>query len=98
LVNDGHAPSLGEGIAHPSVLVLGVAWGGSLSIHHLAAVGSALDQLESLSLDWRRVGRGAHPPPGMVGPTATGTGDRFATPFDRVMPGVEICATPLATS
>jgi hypothetical protein len=34
----------------------------------------------------------------MVGPTATGIGDRFSTPFDRVMPGVEIFATPSATS
>jgi len=32
----------------------------------------------------------------VVGATATGTGDRFATPFDRVMPGVEIFATAIS--
>jgi hypothetical protein len=31
-----------------------MAWGAFLGMRHLAAVGSALDQLESLSLDWRR--------------------------------------------
>jgi adenylate cyclase len=32
----------------------------------------------------------------LVGATATGTGDRFATPFDRVTPGVEIFATAIS--
>jgi adenylate cyclase len=32
----------------------------------------------------------------VVGATATGTGDRFATPFDRVTPGVEIFATAIS--
>jgi adenylate cyclase len=32
----------------------------------------------------------------VVGATATGTGDRFATPFDRVMPGVKIFATAIS--
>ena len=34
-------------------VVLGVAWGGFLGMRHLAAIGSGLDQLENLSLDWR---------------------------------------------
>jgi adenylate cyclase len=32
----------------------------------------------------------------VVGATAQGTGDRFATPFDRVTPGVEIFATAIS--
>ncbi len=32
----------------------------------------------------------------VLGATATGTGDRFATPFDRVTPGVEIFATAIS--
>ena len=32
----------------------------------------------------------------LVGATAQGTGDRFATPFDRVAPGVEIFATAIS--
>jgi adenylate cyclase len=32
----------------------------------------------------------------MIGVTATGTGDGFATPFDRVTPGVEVLATAVS--
>ena len=48
-------------------LVLGIAWGGFLGMRHLAAVGSALDELENLSLDWRYALVGPRiPPPGVV--------------------------------
>jgi adenylate cyclase len=32
----------------------------------------------------------------ILGPVASGVGDRFATPFDRSMPGVEVAATAIA--
>jgi adenylate cyclase len=48
-------------IARPSAIaaatslfvVLGVAWGGFLGARHIAALGSALDRLENVALDWR---------------------------------------------
>jgi adenylate cyclase len=47
--------------------VLGIAWGGFLGVRHLAAVGSGLDQLENLSLDWRyALGGPRIPPSGVV--------------------------------
>jgi adenylate cyclase len=48
-------------------VVFGIAWGGFLGARHLAAVGSALDQVENLSLDWRYSLVGPRvPPPGVV--------------------------------
>ena len=48
-------------------VVLGIAWGGYLGMRHLAAIGSGLDQLENLSLDWRYSLVGPRiPPPGVV--------------------------------
>jgi adenylate cyclase len=48
-------------------VVFGIAWGGFLGARHLAAVGSGLDQLENLSLDWRYSLVGPRiPPPGVV--------------------------------
>jgi hypothetical protein len=48
-------------------VVLGVAWGGFLGVRHLAALGSGLDRLEDLSLDWRYSVTGPRsPPPGVV--------------------------------
>ena len=47
-------------------VVLGIAWGGFLGARHLAAVGSGLDQLESLSLDWRYSLVGPRIPPAGV--------------------------------
>jgi adenylate cyclase len=46
--------------------VLGIAWGGFLGARHLAGVGSALDQLENLSLDWRYSLVGPRIPPSGV--------------------------------
>jgi len=47
-------------------VVLGIAWGGFLGARHLAGVGSALDQLENLSLDWRYSLVGPRIPPSGV--------------------------------
>jgi adenylate cyclase len=44
-------------------VVLGAAWGGFLGVRHLAALGSALDPLENLSLDWRYSLEGPRMPP-----------------------------------
>ena len=49
------------------ILVHGIAWGGFLGMRHLAAVGSTLDQLENLALDWRYALVGPRiPTPGVV--------------------------------
>ena len=50
---------------------------------------------------WRAIGGGLEPDDVrgqvvVVGATAAGTGDRFATPFDRITPGVEIFATAIS--
>ena len=47
-------------------VVLGIAWGGFLGARHLAGIGSALDQLENLSLDWRYSLVGPRIPPSGV--------------------------------
>ena len=47
-------------------VVLGIAWGGFLGMRHLAAIGSGLDQLENLSLDWRYSLVGPRIPPAGV--------------------------------
>src|SRR5271166_3116911 len=48
-------------------VLIGVAWGGFLGVRHFAALGSGLDQLENLSLDWRYSLVGPRiPPPGVV--------------------------------
>jgi adenylate cyclase len=47
-------------------VVLSIAWGGFLGARHLAGVGSALDQLENLSLDWRYSLVGPRIPPSGV--------------------------------
>jgi adenylate cyclase len=44
-------------------VALGAAWGGFLGVRHLAALGSALDPLENLSLDWRYSLEGPRMPP-----------------------------------
>jgi adenylate cyclase len=44
-------------------VVLGAAWGGFLGMRHLAGLGSELDQLENLSLDWRYSIAGPRIPP-----------------------------------
>jgi adenylate cyclase len=44
-------------------VLLGGAWGGFLGVRHLAALGSGLDQLENLSLDWRYSLAGPRMPP-----------------------------------
>ena len=43
--------------------LLGAAWGGYLGARHIAAVRSALDRFEDVSLDWRLELAGAHAPP-----------------------------------
>jgi adenylate cyclase len=47
-------------------VMLGIAWGGFLGARHLAGAGSALDQLENLSLDWRYSLVGPRIPPSGV--------------------------------
>jgi adenylate cyclase len=48
-------------------VVLGAAWGGFLGVRHVAALGSGLDRLENLSLDWRHeLARIKAPPRGVV--------------------------------
>jgi adenylate cyclase len=47
--------------------VAGAAWGGFLGIRHVAGLGSELDRIESLSLDWRyQLGGRSAPPRGVV--------------------------------
>jgi adenylate cyclase len=44
-------------------VVLGAVWGGFLGARHVAALGSELDRLENLSLDWRYALRGVRAAP-----------------------------------
>jgi adenylate cyclase len=44
-------------------VLVGAAWGGFLGSRHVAAIGSELDRLESVTLDWRYAISGARPPP-----------------------------------
>jgi adenylate cyclase len=43
--------------------ILGAAWGGFLGMRHVAALGSELDRVEALSLDWRYELQGIRAPP-----------------------------------
>jgi adenylate cyclase len=43
--------------------LVGAAWGGFLGARHVAGTGSALDRVESLSLDWRHSLAGTRRPP-----------------------------------
>jgi adenylate cyclase len=61
-------------------VALGIAWGGFLGARHLAGVGSALDQLENLSLDWRYSLVGPRIPPSGVVIAAIGRRARFRFP------------------
>jgi adenylate cyclase len=48
-------------------VVIGVAWGGFLGVRNLAGLGSGLEQVETLLLDWRYSLVGPRiPPPGVV--------------------------------
>src|SRR5262245_33271742 len=44
-------------------VVLGAVWRGFLGARHIAAVGSELDRLENLALDWRHSLDGIHAAP-----------------------------------
>jgi adenylate cyclase len=65
-------------------------------IRRIRAWGPALKAYQKAAIVGRGLARYLRGQVVVVGATATGTGDRFATPFDRVMPGVEIFATAIS--